>query len=445
MAEAGEKALLELEAMLATVDLSATSVTKFDVVKGWIAERAGLPMRKVACFWVSKPGNFDVRFGQPSVVRDKPTLGLALVPALGKREAYLRPAERLVASGLFEAMIVYGQTERGWSIQGFFVRPDVRFDTTLGGLVLEGTLVVVEAAPVQRSEPPYGNDQFEAETGLGSAIAIEWLARLKRKGQIVIQGPPGTGKTWVAERLGRLLVGDGRGFVDTVQFHPAYGYEDFVSGLAPVVTSDGSLSYEIRPGRFIDFCDLAREASGDPCVLVIDEFNRADLARVFGELMYLLEYRERRIRLANGPDDGRFAVPANVFIIATMNTADRSIALIDHALRRRFSFVRLAPDYGILRRRLERDGIDSEPLISILTGLNTDIADPDFEIGISFFMGGGKNLPDLMSAIWQGEIEPYIREIMHGRPEAAGRWSWQPVRERLRSWFPSRDPVDGSS
>jgi 5-methylcytosine-specific restriction protein B len=257
--------------------------------------------------------------------------------------------------------------------------------------------------------------------------------------------PPGTGTTWVAERLARLLVGSGRGIVDTVQFHPAYGYEDFVAGIAPAVSAGGVLTYETRPGRFLEFCDLARDAEGDPCVLVIDELNRADISRVFGEVMHLLEYREKLIRLANGPEDGRFSIPANVYVVATMNSADRSLALLDHALRRRFSFIRLGPQYDVLRERLARDGLAADGLVAVLVELNAEIADPDFEVGISFFMGSGIELPAAMPAIWDGEIVPYVVEIMHALRDTRERWSWSAVRNRLAAWYEHTEPPRGPS
>src|SRR5690606_11871441 len=126
---------------------------------------------------------------------------------------------------------------------------------------------------------------------------------------------------------------------------PSYAYEDFMQGIRPQ-SKDGRLEYPLVPGRFLDFCERARSRDGR-CVLVIDEINRADLSRVFGELMYLLEYRDREVPLSGGQ---RFSIPSNVRIIGTMNTADRSIALVDYALRRRFAFLRLSPNFHVLRR-----------------------------------------------------------------------------------------------
>ena len=113
----------------------------------------------------------------------------------------------------------------------------------------------------------------------------------------------------------------------------------------------GQMTFERMPGRFLQFCNRARAAKdGAPCVLIIDEINRGNLSRIFGELMYLLEYRDKQIPLAD--EESLFGIPLNVYIVGTMNTANRSIAIVDHALRRRFSFIHLAPDYDVLHSPL---------------------------------------------------------------------------------------------
>ncbi len=117
-----------------------------------------------------------------------------------------------------------------------------------------------------------------------------------------------------------------------------------------------------------------------------------------------------------------------------MNTADRSTVLLDHALRRRFSFVRLGPDYELLSAKLKLAGIDAAPLVAALTELNARIADPDYEIGISFFLAPGDRLPELLPAVWDGEVETYLREILHSRPDAVRRWSWDLVKSRFADW-----------
>ncbi|MBK9032051.1 MAG: AAA family ATPase [Myxococcales bacterium] len=151
--------------------------------------------------------------------------------------------------------------------------------------------------------PRYDRASFLAETGFTEADADRWLRILQGKKQIIIQGPPGTGKTWVAERLARWLVNGAEDRIRLTQFHPAYSYEDFIQGIRPRLVGT-AVSYELAPGSFLDLCrEMPRQG---PVVLIIDEINRANLPRVFGELMYLLEYRDRQVRLASG---GNLQVP----------------------------------------------------------------------------------------------------------------------------------------
>ena len=280
----------------------------------------------------------------------------------------------------------------------------------------------------------YTIDQLATDTFKDTSeeenIIMSWLQSINRKGQAILYGPPGTGKTFLAEHLARHLVSGGDGFVDMVQFHPAYAYEDFMQGIRPQVRQDGTgaLEYCIVPGRFFEFCRKARERDGT-CVLIIDEINRANLARVFGELMYLLEYRDKDILLS--VDGARFQIPENVRIIGTMNTADRSIALVDHALRRRFAFIKLQPDYDVLKRYHQREntGFPVDRLIPVLQDVNRSINDSNYEIGISYFMK--PDLMDHLEGIWRMEIEPYLEEYFFDNPKNAERFRWERVRPIL--------------
>ena len=285
-------------------------------------------------------------------------------------------------------------------------------------------LVILREQPVEygtgETAPIHSLEQVSAETYLPLEQLQTWKHAIERKGQAIFYGPPGTGKTFLAQQLARHLVGGGDGFWEIVQFHPAYAYEDFMQGLRPV-ERNGTLSYELVPGRFLTFC---RNAAGrDTCVLIIDEINRADLATVFGELMYLLEYRDAEIKLAAG---GRFKIPRNVLLIGTMNTADRSVTLVDNALRRRFAFLPLSPNYDILRQFHE--GRKVERLIELLQEVNADL-DTGYEIGVSFFLTD--RLDEELELIWQTEIEPYLAEQLFDQPARLSRFRWQAVRSRL--------------
>ena len=279
--------------------------------------------------------------------------------------------------------------------------------------------------PVSMSEPPmlqpdYSLDQCAEDTNLDPALLSQWVRAIERKRQAIFYGPPGTGKTYLAEHLARHLIGGGDGFFEFVQFHPAYAYEDFIQGIRPQ-RIDGRLDYPIVPGRFLEFCRRAATCSG-LCVLIIDEINRANLARVFGELMYLLEYRDREVPLAGG---GTLKVPDNVRVIGTMNTADRSIALVDHALRRRFAFIALHPDFDALRRYHLATGFDATGLINLLDRLNQQIGDPHYAVGISYFLH--PQLADHLADIWRMEIEPYLEEYFFDQPGKVDEFRWTKI------------------
>jgi 5-methylcytosine-specific restriction enzyme B len=276
--------------------------------------------------------------------------------------------------------------------------------------------------PAPAVQAPYTIDDLRRETGFEPEQIQRWLHVLQRKKQIVLQGPPGTGKTYVAQRLARYLVAGTPGVVEVVQFHPAYAYEDFMQGIRPDVRN-GALRYDLEHGQFLRFCDRARRVGEASCVLIIDEINRANLARVFGELMFLLEYRDQEVTLAAG--GVAFRVPKNVFLIGTMNTADRSITRMDHALRRRFSFIRLRPEYEVLRRHFESQGLQAGVLVQVLTEVNAAIDDPNYEVGISYFMLPGSKLKDHLSDVWQCEIEPYLEEFFYDDIQRVEPFRWR--------------------
>jgi len=279
-----------------------------------------------------------------------------------------------------------------------------------------------EERPIQ---PPYSLEACAEATGFPMGDLRSWVAAIHRKRQAILYGPPGTGKTFLAKELARHLVGNGDGFVDLVQFHPAYSYEDFIQGIRPQQAPDGNgLDYPVLSGRFLRFCREAAQRRGI-CALIIDEINRANLARVFGELMYLLEYRDDRVKLAVSGDE--FAIPANVRLLGTMNTADRSIALVDHALRRRFAFVGLFPRYEVLTSWHAKEGTGFDPtgLIAVLKRLNHAIDDPNYAVGISFFLVSQpqRDLP----SIWQMEIEPYLEEYFFDQRDTVEQFRWDKI------------------
>lgn len=302
------------------------------------------------------------------------------------------------------------------------------FDTEMRRRVVAGQVRLEPRDPDGPGglNPIYPLEQCAEETGFDLETLERWISAINRKKQAIIYGPPGTGKTFMAELVARHLVGGTQGIVELVQFHPAYAYEDFIQGIRPRTTSDGQLEYPMVAGRFLEFCRRAR-AQDALSVLIIDEINRADLSRVFGELMYLLEYRDHQVPLAGG---GMFSIPDKVRIIGTMNTADRSIALVDHALRRRFAFLGLYPDYRLLEEFLRERDFNPEGLIGVLREVNAQIGDPHYAVGITFFLD--EDLYDSVEDIWRMEIYPYLEEQFFDNPNTLERFQWDRVAKRIR-------------
>ncbi|WP_423916578.1 McrB family protein [Candidatus Poriferisodalis sp.] len=250
---------------------------------------------------------------------------------------------------------------------------------------------------------------------------------LEDKGQVILYGPPGTGKTYFARYLAWTLTGiqddeeyEENGPYSLVQFHPAYSYEDFFEGFRPRV-EDGQLTYKLTSGPLVRLAKRAEENPHERHVMVIDEINRANLPRVLGELLYLLEYRGEWIQTQYRPDEG-FTLPSNLWFIGTMNTADRSIALIDAAMRRRFHFVPFFPNHGLtaglLRRWMQRNSPEQEWIASMVDKVNDELAEQvggDHSlIGPSYFMKKNLN-EDSLRRIWEYNIEPLVEDQFFGQ------------------------------
>lgn len=265
-------------------------------------------------------------------------------------------------------------------------------------------------------------------------IDLEYLEEivelLDDRKQVVFYGPPGTGKTYVAQRLAEALAEGEPSRWQLVQFHPSTSYEDFFEGFRPEVV-DGAMSYELQPGPLARMADLAAADRHHTYVLVIDEINRANIPKVFGELLYLLEYRDRPVRALYRPDT-EFFLPPNLRFIGTMNTADRSIGLVDAAMRRRFGFVGFFPDQepmaGLLPEWLRKNG-EPEWVAQLVDQVNERLRESlsrHLQIGPSFFLKKGLD-QDKVAKIWKHSIEPFIEDQFFGDEDRIAEFSWDSV------------------
>jgi len=263
----------------------------------------------------------------------------------------------------------------------------------------------------------------------GESVIDNVLKLLRRKKNIVLYGPPGTGKTFIAKQIAEYLTEGDKERVEMIQFHQSYSYEEFMEGYRPGLVEQNNgkaISFELKDGVFKSFCKRAENDHGNKYVFIIDEFNRGNVAKIFGELMYLLEYREKKHSIRLPYSNEKFSIPKNVYIIGTMNTADRSLAIMDFALRRRFGFFRLDPNFEVLKNFAAENeySIDLDKLIKNIKRVNERIGDKDYYIGISYFIKEKLDNEDLKS-IWINEIETYLEEYFLDEPDKIDELKWK--------------------
>ena len=268
------------------------------------------------------------------------------------------------------------------------------------------------------------NEVFIDESKYDSIVSI-----LNKKKNIILEGAPGVGKTFMAKRLAYSIIGSkDTSKVELIQFHQSYSYEDFIEGYRP--TENG---FELQRGIFYKLCKKAYNDKSNNYYLIIDEINRGNLSKIFGELLMLIEYDKREDSLKLTYSEEEFSVPENLYIIGLMNTADRSLALIDYALRRRFSFIRIEPAFEsqkFLKNFSEKFDSDYLNIIDIIKKINDAIENDKslgsgFKIGHSYFCpnlkdrkGNKKDLEDIIKY----EIIPLLEEYWYDDEDTLIQW-----------------------
>ena len=279
-----------------------------------------------------------------------------------------------------------------------------------------------------KKNPTYIKADFLNDVYIDEAEYDGLKDTLELKKNIILQGAPGVGKTFSAKRLAYSIIGEvDEDRIGFVQFHQNYSYEDFVMGYKP--NSDGG--FDLQKGIFYKFCIKAANDSDRPYFFIIDEINRGNLSKIFGELLMLIENNYRGDKISLAYNEERFAVPKNLYIIGMMNTADRSLAMIDYALRRRFSFFSMKPGFtsdGFKRYQAQLGNKKFDAVVEKIKELNTAIVADDslgcgFEIGHSYFCNQNNVTDAWLRSVVKYEIIPMLEEYWFDNKEKVNSWS----------------------
>lgn len=275
--------------------------------------------------------------------------------------------------------------------------------------------------------PPYSKDDFLNEVYMDEDTYNTLTELLEAKYNVILQGAPGVGKTFAAKRLAYSIMGQkDTSRVAMVQFHQSYSYEDFIQGYRP--SKEG---FELESGAFYKFCKEAEEDNERPYFFIIDEINRGNLSKILGELMMLIEKDKRGDKIKLLYSNEWFTVPQNVRIIGMMNAADRSLALMDYALRRRFAFFDFAPAFsseGFKKYLTEKNSLKLEKLIAAVESLNNTISADEslgdgFRIGHSYFCTDKDITNEWLKSVVEYEVIPLIKEYWFDEPTKVRDWS----------------------
>lgn len=328
-----------------------------------------------------------------------------------------------------------------WTDKGEWEHPDQSVLKTLTDItpytdyvkklqsIIDGDKQSDEILDVEEDETSYESytaDDFLHDVYMDEDRYNTLKALLLTKKNVILQGAPGVGKTFAAKRLAFSIMGEkDNNRVKMVQFHQSYSYEDFIMGFRPTETG-----FELKKGVFYDFCRKAAE-DDRPYFFIIDEINRGNLSKIFGELFMLIESDKRGVELQLLYADEQFSIPSNVHIIGMMNTADRSLAMLDYALRRRFAFFEITPAFNSSGFRAYRTKVNNpkfDRLIATVEQLNDVIANDDslgegFRIGHSYFCTNATINDEWMKSVVEYELIPLLKEYWFDEAAKVKDWS----------------------
>ena len=357
--------------------------------------------------------------------------------------------KQILGRGVVEGEYVYAP-ERGhycnirtvrWTDKGEWEHPEQSVVKTLTDItpytdyvkklqcIIDGDKQEDEILDIEEEEVTY--DSYTADDFLHDVYMDEdryntLKSLLLTKKNVILQGAPGVGKTFAAKRLAFSIMGEkDNNRVKMVQFHQSYSYEDFIMGFRPTDTG-----FELKKGVFYEFCRKAAE-DDRPYFFIIDEINRGNLSKIFGELFMLIESDKRGVELQLLYADEQFSIPSNVHIIGMMNTADRSLAMLDYALRRRFAFFEISPAFGSSGFRAYRTKVNNskfDRLIATIEQLNEVIANDDalgegFCIGHSYFCTKATINEEWLKSVVEFELVPLLKEYWFDEPTKVRTWS----------------------
>lgn len=274
-------------------------------------------------------------------------------------------------------------------------------------------------------KPQYDKQNFLDEVFMSESRYESLKNLLLNKKNVILQGAPGVGKTFAAKRLAYSILGEkDDSKIEFVQFHQSYTYEDFIMGYKPY--EDG---FRLEKGIFYRFCKKAENEPQNKFFFIIDEINRGNMSKIFGELLMLIERDYRGTKATLAYDGLSFAVPENLYIIGMMNTADRSLALIDYALRRRFSFFSMEPGFPSAGFKKYQESLKNETLDELILKigeLNKQIESefgPGFCIGHSYFCGQKTCTSEWMRSVVDYEIIPMLEEYWFDDKSKVLKWA----------------------